>query len=228
MTSTPSRARWTAALLARIQRHFVVKALGTTLAIGLFFVFYFQLLHHPLFPVSTMPETALDRLIPFRPEWLIAYLTLWLYVGVGPGLQRDASDLLNYACWVGLLCATGLLIFLFWPTQIPPHPIDVAHSPGFALLQGVDAAGNACPSMHVAIAIFTMLRLQDVWQRIRAPLLLRAASLLWCAAIVLSTLVTKQHVVLDVIAGGVLGAAFAALSLRWVTLQPRWRIARQT
>jgi membrane-associated phospholipid phosphatase len=204
-----------------MQRLFLLKAVGTTIAIGLFFVAYFHLLHHPAFPVTTMPETALDRLIPFRPEALAAYLSLWFYVGVGPGLQRDRIDLLNYGWWVGLLCVTGLLLFLFFPTQIPPHHIDMSQAPGFAMLQGVDAAGNACPSMHVAIAAFTMLRLQDVWNRIGAPLFLRALNLAWCAAIVLSTLFTKQHVVLDVIAGGALGLAFAWLSLRWALFQPR-------
>ena len=211
-----------------MQRLFLLKALGTTVAIGLFFIAYFHLLHHPRYPVTTMHETALDRLIPFQPQALIAYLSLWLYVGVGPGLQRDASDLRHYAWWVGLLCAAGLLVFFFWPTQIPPHRIDVSQTPGFAMLQGVDAAGNACPSMHVAIATFTGLRLQDVWQRIRAPVLLRALNVAWCTAIVLSTLLIKQHVVLDVIAGGALGAAFAWLSLRGISLQPRWRIARPT
>lgn len=227
MTSMPPTTRWSAALLLRMQRLFLVKALGTTAAIGLFFIAYFHLLHHPQYAVTTMPETALDRLIPFLPQGLIAYVSLWLYVGVGPGLQRDASDLVGYACWVGLLCVTGLLIFHFWPTQVPPHPVDVSQAPGFGILRGVDATGNACPSMHVAIAIFTMLRLQDVWQRIRAPLFLRALDLAWCAAIVLSTLVTKQHVVLDVVAGGLLGVAFAGLSLRGISLRPwRW-IARQ-
>ena len=81
------------------------------------------------------------------------------------------------------------------------------------MLRGVDAAGNAFPSMHVATATFTMLRLQDVWRRIGAPALIRIVNLTWCSAIVLSTLFIKQHVVLDVISGALLGAAFAAASL---------------
>ena len=210
-----------------MRRLFLVKAVGTTLAIGLFFVAYFHLLHHPAFAVTTMPETALDRLIPFQPGALVAYLSLWFYVGVGPGLQRDPVDLVNYGWWVGLLCVTGLLIFLFFPTQIPPQGIDMSRAPGFAMLQGVDAAGNACPSMHVAIAAFTLLRLQDVWQRIGAPLFLRTLDLVWCAAIVLSTLLTKQHVVLDVVAGGALGLAFAWLSLRWPLFHPWRAVARE-
>ena len=34
-----------------------------------------------------MPRTRLDLLIPFQPAALLAYVSLWVYVGVGPGLQ---------------------------------------------------------------------------------------------------------------------------------------------
>jgi hypothetical protein len=205
---------WKAALVLRMRRLFLLKVVGTTVAIGLFFVVYLHLLHHPSYPVTTMPLTALDRFIPFAPQGLFVYLTLWLYVGVGPGLQLDASELVGYAWWIGLLCAAGLLIFHFWPTQVPPMHIDVSHLPGFAWLKGIDAAGNACPSMHVAIATFTMLRLRDVWKRTDAPEVLRSLNLIWCAAIIASTLLTKQHVVVDAICGALLGSIFAGASLR--------------
>jgi len=213
---------WAIALTARVRRLFVLKLVGTTLGIGLFFVAYFHLLHHPVYAVTTMPLTALDRAIPFEPSFLFVYLTLWVYVGAGPGLQRDMKELLAYGMWIGLLCAAGLLVFLFWPTQIPAHTIDASGYAGFTMLQGVDAAGNAFPSMHVAIAAFTMLRLQDVWRRTGAPFLLRALNVAWCAAIVASTLLTKQHVVLDAAGGIALGAVFAFASLRAMRVATPW------
>jgi membrane-associated phospholipid phosphatase len=205
-----------------MRRHFVLKVVGTTVGIGLFFIAYFHLLHHPIYAVTTMPLTALDAAIPFEPSALFVYLTLWLYVGAGPGLQPDLGELLAYGLWIALLCVAGLLVFLLWPTQVPAHAIDVSRHAGFAMLQGVDATGNAFPSMHVAIAIFTMLRLQDVWRRIGAPLSLRALDVAWCAGIVASTLLTKQHVVLDVVGGIALGAAFAFASLHAIRTPVRW------
>jgi len=193
--------------------HLLLKVLATTVVIGLFFVAYFHLLHHPEHAVRTVPLTALDRIIPFEPAALFVYLTLWLYVGVGPGLQPNLRALVAYGFWIGGLCAAGLVIFLLWPTNVPPTGVDPSRYAGFSMLQGVDAAGNACPSMHVATAIFTMLRLQDVWRRIGAPTLIQIVNLTWCSAIVLSTLFIKQHVVLDVISGALLGAAFAVASL---------------
>ncbi len=193
--------------------HLLLKVLGTTVVIGLFFVAYFHLLHHPEYSVRTVPLTALDRIIPFEPAALFVYLTLWLYVGAGPGLQPDLRALLAYGFWIAGLCAAGLVIFLLWPTKVPPTGVDASRYAGFSMLRGVDAAGNAFPSMHVATATFTMLRLRDVWRRIGAPALLQIVNLTWCSAIVLSTLFIKQHVVLDVISGALLGAAFAVASL---------------
>jgi len=212
--------RWASPLAERMRRHLVLKAAGTTLIIGVFFVAYLHLLHHPAYPVTVMPSTELDRLMPFEPRALFLYLTLWLYVGAGPGLQLRLIELANYAAWSILLCAAGLAIFHFWPTQVPTPGRDLSPHFGFAMLQGIDAAGNACPSMHVAFASFTAVRIDQVLRTTGSPGPLRAANLAWSLAIVLSTLLIKQHVVLDVAAGLVLGTAFALASLRWGVAMP--------
>lgn len=194
---------------------FWLKAIGTTAFTWLFFIGYFHLLRNPAFPVTVMPLTALDHLIPFQPYALGAYLSLWFYVGFAPGLQPNFRELLVYGLWIGALCLTGLGLFYLWPTQIPPLTIDVSGYPGFAMLQGVDAAGNACPSMHVAVAIFTAIRLDQLLRETRTPVGFRVANWLWFAAIAYSTLAVKQHVVLDALAGALLGIAFAYPSMRW-------------
>ena len=83
------------------------------------------------------------------------------------------------------------------------------------MLQGVDAAGNACPSLHVATALFTALWLQRLLLALAVPRWLRVANALWLLLIVYSTLAIKQHVVLDALAGAALGALFAWASMRW-------------
>ena len=198
-----------------MRRHFALKLVGTTAYVWLFFIGYFHLLKHPVYPVTVMPLTALDQWIPFVPQTLYAYLTLWIYVGIAPGLQRTFRDLMVYGLWVGALLLTGLGLFYFWPTQIPPMTIDVSGHPAFETLQGVDAAGNACPSMHVAIAIFTAVRVEQALREIAAPAWLRGINIAWFLAIAFSTLAIRQHVVLDALAGALLGLAFALPSLRW-------------
>jgi membrane-associated phospholipid phosphatase len=213
MTNEPSR--WKTELGQRMRSHFLLKLFGTTAWIWAFFIGYFWLLRNPAGLVTVMPLTALDHLIPFQPVTLVAYLSLWLYVGVAPGLQLTFRELMVYGLWAGALSLTGLVLFYLWPTAVPPLAIDVSGYAGFRMLQGVDASGNACPSMHVAIAMFTVIRLEHLLRGVRAPFALRVVNVAWFLAISWSTLAIKQHVVIDVLAGALLGLVFAVPSLRW-------------
>ena len=214
MPPSPSPS-WTAEIALRIRRHLLLKLVGTTAFIWVFFIGYFHLLRHPTQPPAVMPLTALDALIPFQPQTLAAYLSLWFYVGIAPGLQLTFAELLVYGLWIGALCLTGLGLFHFWPSAVPPMLPDVSGIPGFEMLRGVDAAGNACPSMHVAVAIFSAIWLEHLLRQAGTPLALRVVNAAWFLAIAWSTLAIKQHVVLDVVAGALLGIAFALPSLRW-------------
>ncbi len=214
-SEVPPARSWATDLGTRFVRFFPLKLLGTTLWTWAFFLVYFHLLHFPAHAVTTVPPTALDRLIPFQPEALIAYVSLWIYVGTAPGLQATFIELLSYGFWAGALLLTGLGLFWMWPTQVAHTSFDPGGFPGFDLLRGIDAAGNACPSMHVAIAIFTAIWMEWVLRRVGAPCWTRVVSWVWFVAIAYSTLALKQHVTIDVIAGALLGGGFAAMSLRW-------------
>jgi membrane-associated phospholipid phosphatase len=84
--------------------------------------------------------------------------------------------------------------------------------PGMAFLKGVDAAGNACPSLHVATAVYSAFRLNWLLPTLGFRRSACWINALWCVAIAYSTVATRQHVVIDVIAGAALGAVFALLS----------------
>jgi hypothetical protein len=214
MTSPPPPA-WNTELWWRMRRLFLLKLVGTSAWIWVFFLGYFQLLRHPVHPVTQIPLTPLDALIPFQPTMLYPYLSLWLYVGIAPGLMPGLRALLAYGLWAAGLGLAGLGIFYAWPTGVPPLTIDVSDIPGFRMLQGVDATGNACPSMHVAFAMFSAIWLAHLFNRVGAPGALRAINLMWFLAITWSTVAIRQHVVLDAAAGALLGAVFALASLRW-------------
>lgn len=217
---------WRADLALRMRRLFLFKLVGTSALVGLFFIAYFALLRNPGRPVYLMPFTSLDRALPFQPTMLYAYLSLWLYVGTAPGLLLTLRELLAYALWATGLALTGLAIFYWWPTAVPALTLDAGHVAGFALLQGVDAPGNACPSLHVAFAVLSFAWIGHTLKRAGAPVLLRLLNLLWLLAITWSTLAIRQHVVLDVVAGAAAGALFAALSLRGpVSANGRERLA---
>ena len=183
----------------------------------LFFVGYFHVLRYPVRAVTEMPLTLLDPWITFQPTALVAYVSLWLYVSLPAGLMPSLRQLLAYGLWVGALCAAGLAIFYAFPTAVPrPQlPVGVALPPGFALLQGVDAAGNACPSLHVATAVFSACWIDWLLRRLHAPWLPRALNGLWVLLIVYSTMAIKQHVALDVVGGTLLALLFVWPSMRW-------------
>lgn len=212
---TAPRPPWQAELAFRVRNLFWLKLLGTSLWTTVFFIGYFHLLRNPAYPVTVMPLTWFDALVPFQPVMLAPYLSLWFYIGVAPGLQRGFWPLLAYGAWMTALLLAGLAIFYFWPTAVPPHAIVRSDFPGFALLEGVDASGNACPSMHVAASVFTAVRLHAVLREIGAPAVWRGLNLVWVLLIAWSTMAVRQHVALDVLGGVVLGLAFALPSLRW-------------
>jgi membrane-associated phospholipid phosphatase len=205
-------ASW-AELRIRFWRYLPLKVVGISGFMWIFFLGYFHTLRHPVHPVFVMPTTALDALVPFQPQALAAYVSLWLYVGLAPGMLLRLRDLVAYGLWAAAMCFCGLLIFYFWPTAVPPPDVEVGRYPGFALLQGVDAAGNACPSLHVAAAVFTALWVERLMRIVGAPAWLRLLNLVWMLAIAWSTVAIRQHVVLDTLAGAALGALFAGLSI---------------
>ena len=218
-------APWAQEFLRQIKHQFLLKFCGISGFMWLFFVGYFHVLRNPVRAVTEMPLTALDRWIPLQPEALLVYASLWVYVGIPAGLMPSLRHLAVYGLWVGSLCVAGLAAFYVYPTAVPALalPVDVALHPGFALLQGVDATGNACPSLHVATAVFSALWIDHFLRRFGAPAWPRALNAAWVVLIVYSTLAIKQHVVLDAVAGTLLALLFAWPSLR---LFPWARLAR--
>lgn len=213
------------ALGQRLRTLWLAKAVSTMLGIGVFLIVYFVLLRHPVFPVTTMPLTAIDRWIAFEPQALPLYLSLWFYLSIAPALLKDDRELLSYGLATLAMSVAGFVIFLFWPTAVPKAAVDWSLHPSVSFLKAIDLAANACPSMHVAFALFTALWLQRLLGEMRLPLPLHAISWLWCTGIVYSTLATRQHVALDVLGGAVLALVVAALHMklldRHVALWPR-------
>ena len=213
---------WRTQLRQRIGILWHIKSLGVPGGIAAFFWGYFWVLRNPLAELTIMPLTALDRLVAFRPEALVLYASLWVYVSLAPALLKSFRELISYGVATLAMSLIGLGIFLFWPTAVPAFDVDVAQNPLFSVLQRIDLNGNACPSLHVSFAIFSGVWLDSILREIRAPGLVRLLNWLWCAGIVYSTLATRQHVALDVIAGTVLGVVVALLHLgAWRRIERR-------
>ena len=205
---------WHRQIADRVVTLWPLKAFGTMGFMVLFFLGYFTVLHNPLTPPFVMPVTWLDTWIGFSPSAFPAYVSLWVYVSLAPALLGSLRSLLGFGLWMGWMCVFCLAIFWLFPTSTPPFSIDWKAYPEFALIKGLDAAGNAFPSLHVASAVFSAFWLNRVFGQLDAPKTLQWLSALQCSVIIWSTIATRQHVVLDALGGVIIGVVFAALSFR--------------
>jgi membrane-associated phospholipid phosphatase len=81
-------------------------------------------------------------------------------------------------------------------------------------LKNVDAAGNACPSLHAAFAVFACLWFERVLQEMKRPHWVHVANVIWALAILYSTIATRQHVAIDTLAGSLLGWMVGRVNLK--------------
>jgi membrane-associated phospholipid phosphatase len=192
---------WHRELWPRLKVAPVLKVAGLSVFLTIFFIIYLWLLKNPTHAVTMMSLTAIDRLIPFQPGALILYVSLWVYIGMPTLLFGTRKGLVGYGFAGCALCLIGLGCFYLWPTAITRPDIDWSRYPGFTFLQHVDAAGNACPSMHVASALFSAIWLDRLLRSMHVGAGPRLLSAVWCLGIIYSTLATKQHVALDALGG---------------------------
>jgi membrane-associated phospholipid phosphatase len=202
---------WYRGLPPRLAAHWRLKLVWIPVFMTAFFIGYFLVLNHPIARVATMPVTALDLLVGFHPGALAFYVSLWIYVLLPVALMDDRAELAVFARAATVLALAGLAIFLVWPTAVPKWDIDWARYGAIARLKSVDASGNACPSLHVAFALFSAVWLGRQLRPLRAPLVLQLVSGCWCAGILYSTIATRQHVAVDLYGGTALGLAVAFL-----------------
>jgi fatty acid desaturase/membrane-associated phospholipid phosphatase len=173
---------------------------------------FFAVQYHELFPVSIVPVTAIDRLIPFYAPAVFAYLSLYVLLALPLLLVRDPRAMRTMAFGFAWITVVSHLCFLLLPTSIPA--LSVAAGPTNALLdmvRSVDTSRNALPSLHASLAVFCALcAARLVKQRTS-----RIALWLWTPTILAATLLAKRHVFLDLVAGASLGLlAYAVLFRR--------------
>lgn len=147
-------------------------------------------------------SSRLDEQIPFVPWTIIIYLgcyVFWImnYI-IGCRQDRDrAFRFMSADFFAKLVC---LLCFLIFPTT-NIRPVIEGNSIWeelMRLLYHVDAADNLFPSMHCLTSAFCFIAVRG---NEKVPKWYKTASFLMAASICVSTLTTRQHVLIDVIAG---------------------------
>jgi membrane-associated phospholipid phosphatase len=154
-------------------------------------------------------ETRFDAMISYDPRWVWIYSGLYYPMIVLAALSvptwRDYASCVG--CYLALL-AVQVCFFLFMPVEIPAEwrslhrePWEGTRSQRFLdLVWSFDKLRNSMPSMHVSVAMMTDLTIGREWPQAGT------AALLFPVLIAISALKTKQHYVVDIVPGAVLGA----------------------
>ena len=173
----------------------------------------------PRFAPIVLSPGVFDDFIPLVPTAAFVYATYFLLLPVLIALaaHRDGfGDVLTSALACGL---SNAILYNLVPTRIAERA-PAPHGSLLALIQRVDTPLCAIPSGHVALpaviaaaALLVSRRVTDgriaaFWRRVAAGFAL------WTAALAASTLLTKQHYVVDVVWGLAFGIGVAACVVR--------------
>lgn len=197
---------WLTAVWRRCATLFPLKLAGNLVATIGFFPLYFWIMKNAG-QAWVLPLTAFDRLIAFSPVLLPVYLSLWGYIALPVLLAKDRRELWSFSFGCASMTALALLVFWFMPTAIPNFAVDTTPGTSLQFLKMVDSAGNAFPSLHVSFSVFSCVVLARQLREVGAPAWLRVVNVAWAAGIVYSTMAVRQHVLIDVLGGFVLGVA---------------------
>ncbi|MBI9043500.1 MAG: phosphatase PAP2 family protein [Anaerolineaceae bacterium] len=173
-------------------------------------VIYFFVNRLPINSVRRLNlATSIDRGIPFMPQFAPIYFSSYIFV-IQPFLilRNEKQFYIMLVSFVSItICAT--LIHALVPSKIERvEQLDSSNPSGWMLnlFQKTCKPHGNFPSMHVGLSIPVV-----VTNFLTGGILLGGISLAWAVLIAISTLYTKQHYILDVLAGLVGGLVISAL-----------------
>lgn len=195
-------------------------AIGGTMAIVLSIGFYAIDFQHAAGDGKAfepwVTEVGLDAAIPFWPIWVWPYLSYFPLCFLPLLFCAHHGRFRRVALAYSLTYVPSLIFFYLVPTKMirPSFEATDLTMRAMTWLYEIDPGYNIFPSLHVANAVLVAW----IFQR-HAP---RWAPLLWieAALITASTVLVKQHYVVDLPAGVVLGTAAFFIAFRRIEVRP--------
>lgn len=161
-------------------------------------------------------ESRWDKYIPFVPGWVFVYILWFPLIALYPLALFGASAVL-YGAYIAAIAADivlSLICYLVYPTsfQRPAPPETAVGKVMRTVYRGSYKGLNCAPSMHCSmcyLVIVTAVLCPELSLEIR----ITAVALSF--GIVLSTLYTKQHVLVDALSALPLAALCWGIGVRW-------------
>lgn len=155
----------------------------------------------------------LDAQIPFVPWTVLIYFGCYVFwvINYVIGCRQEREEAFHFISADFLAKLVCLLCFLIFPTTNTRPTIEGTSiwDGLMRMLYRMDAADNLFPSIHCLTSYFCFIAVRD---NKKIPQWYKTMSFLITVSICISTLTTKQHVLIDVIAG----VALAEGSYRFV------------
>ena len=152
--------------------------------------------------------TAIDNMIPILPWTTTIYLASFLFWGINYtiGIMQKDNEAYHFfsADLVAKFCC--LIVFIALPTtNIRPEITGTGFFDGvLRFIYSIDAADNLLPSIHCLTSRFCCIAVRN---NDRIPKWYKVFSYIFALLIYISTLTTRQHVLVDVFAGVLLADA---------------------
>jgi membrane-associated phospholipid phosphatase len=176
---------------------------GTLVVICALFL-YLTSNHYPIFTPDELPLGRIDKQVPFIPETLWIYVSLFFFIPYTFSVNRCVVSLNKHLYSFVFTILISISIFWLFPVTYPrmlypiPEHTDLLSRKLAELVRAIDPPANCAPSLHVSIAYQIAFGfLED--RRELFPWVF-----LWATLLVISTLTTKQHYFFDVVTGALL------------------------
>ena len=147
-------------------------------------------------------QHPLERYIPFVPSAIFAYYLMFVFLSLPIFFVKSYKEFRKVVRGYWIITFISAFIFFFFPTTMP-RPETVQHEGIIRLLfygiYSVDGPHNLFPSLHVSSTTYILFVNNRFWPKGKILNILMAIS------INISTLLIKQHAVIDVIGGVLLG-----------------------
>lgn len=151
-----------------------------------------------------------DDSLPFRPGLSPVYFSAYGLGVAGYLAVFDRPELPRVVIGYILIFIVSVLFYWLLPSRIEradPSQHDFPRARWLAAFQRVAKPYNNFPSMHIAFCTYSAV----VVVRFFVPAWLGWLLLFWLMAVMLATLLTKQHYLLDELAGAALALCIAEI-----------------
>jgi hypothetical protein len=181
-------------------QYLIFTSLIAVVITGAYQIFFWVQRNNYFFKTKCL-KTAFDDKIPFLP-WMVWIYSFLYYIMIGYVVItiRSIEQGVTFI-FAGLVLLTAQAIcFMLFPCTVPPewreYEPKTLSEKYLKFVQGVDNGRNCMPSMHCSVAMLVAMMIYPVFSYY---------SFIFVALIALSCLFVKQHQLLDLLPGILLG-----------------------